>query len=104
MADFSVVGARLHEIALETSTEGEADAFGRSAFNRYYYAAFLLAREMFREMYKGPESINHADIPAHLKGRVLRAITTRARAQRKAGVPEPTGSRRLPATSPCGCF
>lgn len=41
-----VVGEQLHDWALQKKAQPERDVFGRSAFNRFYYAAFLITREM----------------------------------------------------------
>ena len=41
-----IVGEKLERWALEQKAVDEKDLFGRSAFNRYYYAVFLLTREM----------------------------------------------------------
>lgn len=51
----------------------EVNLFARSAFNRYYYATFLLARELmkkFRPDWKG----NHSSLPKELTGSILREI------------------------------
>lgn len=51
----------------------DVDLFARSAFNRYYYATFLLARELmrkFRPSWKG----SHSGLPKELTGSILREI------------------------------
>lgn len=58
------VGDKLAEWARDGCRTGEMDRFARSAFNRYYYAAFLEVREALRAMspkYEG--KLSHADIP-----------------------------------------
>jgi hypothetical protein len=42
---------------------GEADAFGRSAFNRYYYAAFLSTRELLATIERSWKGVPHSNIP-----------------------------------------
>ena len=39
------VGSELERLALINTDPNSADLLGRSAFNRYYYAAFLITRE-----------------------------------------------------------
>ena len=45
-----VVAERLSEIALAEPVEEYADSYGRSAFNRYYYATYLITRDMLRQL------------------------------------------------------
>lgn len=48
-------------------TEEDADLFARSAFNRYYYGVYLLAREVQREIAPDAKT-NHAGILTFLSG------------------------------------
>lgn len=62
----------------------EKDAFGRSAFNRYYYAAYLLVKESFaklREEWAG--DLPHAQIPEMLRGNVKNTLTKGKRRARR---------------------
>lgn len=52
----------------------EADLFGRSAFNRYYYAVFYVARGMLSDFSTEWQSIPHASVPQLLVGQVRREI------------------------------
>ena len=77
-----LVGRHLEEQAeRRASMPVEFDLFGRSAFNRYYYATFLLARAMMRNFnpnWQGP----HKGFPDELigsTGKVLRTAKLRAR-------------------------
>lgn len=45
-----VVGEQLQKWAQEKSELSEKDVFGRSAFNRYYYATFLITRETLGDL------------------------------------------------------
>jgi hypothetical protein len=50
----------------------DGDYFGRSAFNRYYYATFLEIKTVLgrlREEWSG--NVAHADIPVLLRGRIV---------------------------------
>lgn len=52
------------------------DLFGRSSFNRYYYATFLKVRSMLGSMNPNWFSLNHAGIPDLLTGEILKTIKT----------------------------
>jgi uncharacterized protein (UPF0332 family) len=52
----------------------EADLFGRSAFNRYYYAVFFITRGMLSDFDPKWRSTPHADVPKLLTGKVRKAI------------------------------
>jgi hypothetical protein len=58
-----VVAKRLSEIALNEVSETDADAFGRSAFNRYYYASYLITRDMLRQLDPSWTRTGHSKIP-----------------------------------------
>jgi uncharacterized protein (UPF0332 family) len=52
----------------------EADLFGRSAFNRYYYAVFYVARSMLSDFSPDWKSVPHASVPQLLVGQVRKDI------------------------------
>jgi len=71
----------MREVAEHLETEAkrrsknvdDVNLFARSAFNRYYYATFLLARELmkkFRPSWRG----SHSALPKELTGSILREI------------------------------
>jgi hypothetical protein len=72
------VGDYLRDKALRD----EADPFGRSAFNRYYYATYLSIRELLRELNPDWGHVSHKDIPTLLEGKVVNPIKRAARRQR----------------------
>lgn len=51
---------------------GEADAYGRSAFNRYYYAAFLSTRELLSNIDLSWSGMQHSNIPPFLERDLLK--------------------------------
>jgi len=53
------VGAALAERAVTAQVLDEADVFGRSAFNRYYYATYLITRALLRELNVRAGEIEH---------------------------------------------
>lgn len=62
---------------------GERDVFGRSAFNRYYYATFLDVKSVLGELRKEWGNIAHATIPNVLRGTVKEELKRgRSRAQK----------------------
>lgn len=80
------VALYLQEQAIRISTEPSADVYGRSAFNRYYYAAFLTIREcLLRIEPKWQEKLNHKDIPGMLRGTVKKEVEKKARMALKIG-------------------
>lgn len=68
-----VVANKLSEIALE-GNNAHSDVFGRSAFNRYYYASYLIARGMLGQLDQKWARTSHKAIPDLLKQTVARKI------------------------------
>ncbi len=55
-----IVGDYLHQKALKlTNNPEEMDLFARSAFNRYYYACFHLARNLVADIHPTSVGANH---------------------------------------------
>jgi len=52
-----------------------ADAFGRSAFNRYYYACFLNVRDFLAMLDSDWGKAKHKSVPELLRGQVASKIT-----------------------------
>lgn len=69
-----IVGEKLEHWALEQKAVDEKDLFGRSAFNRYYYAVFLLTREMLGEFQTSWKGTMHASIPDLLRTSVKKEV------------------------------
>lgn len=71
-----VVAGYLQDEAIRRIPNAEADQFARSAFNRYYYAAFLEVKAKLGAL--RPEWANqmqHAAMPELLRGQVKHALT-----------------------------
>lgn len=64
----------------------EADAFGRSAFNRYYYATFLTVRELLVAIDKAWAKTPHAEIPERIEKNLVARIKSSAKSQVRNGV------------------
>lgn len=58
-----VVGEKLGAWALVENDNSVKDLFGRSAYNRFYYASFLIAREMLGEFNPSWKYTPHSEIP-----------------------------------------
>lgn len=72
-----VVGEKLEDFALSESDSAKKDLFGRSAFNRYYYAAFLITREMLGEIDPKWKQTPHKEIPNLLQTSVRKPVVQR---------------------------
>lgn len=73
------VGRLLVKTAMTTSDETDRDLFARSAFNRYYYACFLLARQLCRSFTPDVDSIAHGNMPTYLRTTIKRTIQQRVK-------------------------
>lgn len=79
------VASHLNQETLKRVGAPERDLFGRSAFNRYYYAAFLETRANLRLMSDDWASLPHKDIPAVLTGQVRDRLRHGMKQASKAG-------------------
>lgn len=61
------------------------DLFGRSSFNRYYYAAYLQVRDLLGSLDPSWISAQHKSIPDLLNGSVLSAIKKKRNRATKIG-------------------
>lgn len=82
-----IVARHLKDQALALGKTDDATLFGRSAFNRYYYSAFLLTKQHLLPVL--PDLPNrHAAIPEFLQGSVGRELSRRkAKARRVSDHP-----------------
>ena len=80
------VADALTQHAVATDSLLNANLFGRSAFNRYYYGVFLAVREMIR--YGHPEIVRfpHKTMPDDLTGKLREKIVDVARERAKRGL------------------
>lgn len=78
-----IVAHHLQSEALSRTDASERDEFGRSSFNRYYYATFLLARSLLSQLRSEWGEPAHAAIPEILRGKVTQELKAgRTRAQK----------------------
>jgi len=82
----------MHQVAEHLSlqaralTGDDADAFGRSAFNRYYYATYLSVRELLASLDSSWETQPHSAIPNLLETTVMRLVRDQAKRMSKSGL------------------
>ncbi|HCB1401081.1 TPA: hypothetical protein QH865_005115 [Klebsiella variicola] len=62
-----------------------ADAYGRSAFNRYYYACFLNIREFVSAIDTSWGKVKHAEVPTLLRVSVNKKIEIELRKSERIG-------------------
>jgi hypothetical protein len=71
-----IVAKYLIDEALRRSLETEIDLFGKSAFNRYYYATFWIVRDTIAQIDSKWSEPSHAEIPDLLTGRFIKRFRT----------------------------
>ena len=81
-----IVGEKLENWALAENSADEKDLFGRSAFNRYYYSAFLLTRKMLGEFKSQWMKEKHANIPNLLRTTVTNEVKKALKAAEKDNI------------------
>lgn len=79
------VGDSLLDLAVAERDAGAADEFGRSAFNRYYYAVYLIVRKAVMSIDPKWASCSHKDLPELLTKQLYRAVRGRARFLERKG-------------------
>ncbi len=84
MASMEIVGLHLQREAVKSGKPAEeSDLFGRSAYNRYYYASFLCVRRLLIELDSKWDKLPHADYPNLLRVTIKTEIDKhKRRAQR----------------------
>ena len=65
--------------------DANADAFGRSAFNRHYYATFLTVRELLVAIDIAWAKTPHAEIPDRIEKALVARIKSAAKTQVRSG-------------------
>lgn len=78
-----IVGEKLSDWAVAQTEESHVDLFGRSAFNRYYYSAFLITRELLRSLDPKWGTAAHANIPDILRDSLKKRIKQKLTSAKK---------------------
>ncbi len=89
-----MVAEKLVEIAKGESDAEKIDAFGRSAFNRFYYASYLITREMLDILNPAWSRTGHKNIPELLTKRVAKKIRKELKKQSDHGLIQPSQDSR----------
>jgi len=98
-----VVADRLRDIALHSNLDHEIDLFGRSAFNRYYYAAYLAVRKNLMEINSDWATAAHKNLPTILTIAINKSATRIAINLTKKGIlTKSEESRILTSIKICG--
>jgi uncharacterized protein (UPF0332 family) len=80
-----IVGDHLAGVAAGKGDVDEFDLFSRSAFNRYYYSAFLSVRSVLKTIDPAWATPSHQSMPEVLKGEVLNRLKRHIRNAQKTG-------------------
>ncbi len=82
-----IVGDELQRLALAAHDNPlNFDLLGRSAFNRYYYAAFLITRKTLAEMQSHWKGTAHAEIPNLLENALRKPVLHQLKNQIRLGL------------------
>jgi hypothetical protein len=92
-----VVGDYLHQAA--KTQQLEFDPYARSAFNRYYYACFLIAREMYARIHPGKGIPSHKQLPSVISTTLGKRIAKSARESARNGSLSEGQSRSISSTA-----
>ncbi|WKT72201.1 hypothetical protein [Acinetobacter variabilis] len=100
-----IVGDELSRLALDRQGNLQHfDLLGRSAFNRYYYSAFLITRETLGLMQSNWKGTAHAEIPNLLQTGLRKPVRHQLKQQVKKGlIDEGDSSRILTNIYTTGC-
>ena len=80
-----IVGDHLAGEAANRGDATEFDLFSRSAFNRYYYSAFLSVRRVLKLLDPVWATPSHQSMPEVLRGEVLNRLKRQVRNAQKTG-------------------
>ncbi|MGX9275231.1 hypothetical protein ACWXWK_19285 [Pantoea ananatis] len=91
MSDLHKVADHLAKQANSVHGKDEANlllagAFGRTAYNRYYYACYLDIRMFVAGINAGWGSLNHSEVPSFLTGAVNKKISQELARSEKLGM------------------
>lgn len=84
-----IVGDHLADSALKQSDNSNSDLFARSAFNRYYYAVYLIVKKRISSINPAWSNIPHKSLPKVLTGKVTDIIKNDVKRKIKQGVFSP---------------
>lgn len=79
------VALHLENEAIRRASPDERDSFGRSAFNRYYYATFLKIQIALRSQRPCWAKSGHSQLPKTLQDEVIKELKTNFQKSKKIG-------------------
>ena len=79
------VAVKLTELTQEQTNDDAADHFGRTAFNRHYYAIYLETRTLLRLLNPDWTRTPHKSIPELLQAKVTKQAKQHLKAAQKSG-------------------
>lgn len=80
------VGFELRKLAISRRGCEEKDLFARSAFNRFYYSAFLKTRSTLKILNPSWGKSKHANLPELLEGKVISLVKAELKKQVAQGL------------------
>ena len=90
MSNLQVVAEHLSVRARDfVSSQADADAYGRSAFNRFYYSSFLSVRDLLILIDAAWAKTPHTNIPGVLELNLVKKIKDTAMRQERSGLLSP---------------
>lgn len=93
-----IVGNKLVELANKEKIVSNADLLGRSAFNRYYYSAYLITRELLKELDTKWAKQPHSAIPDLLRKAIVKKVKENIQRSMKLGTIDYGEGLKLQAT------
>jgi hypothetical protein len=92
-----IVGDHLADVARKSKASDKIgfDLFGRSAYNRYYYAVFLHVRMVLRTMDSKWAAPRHKDVPTIFRGKVVKRVEEQIEKLEKSNLIEPDQAKRM---------
>lgn len=100
MSKFHDVAISLRASANSNKIKNEelASAYGRSAFNRYYYACYLSSRDLVKKILPGT-AFQHGEAPKLIEENVVKLIKKNAQQLKKNGLLSESEYSRITTTA-----
>ena len=99
VTNFKIVGDHLAQVADKEKDQMRFDLFSRSAFNRYYYSAFLTVRTTLDVIGCTPEKPTHTNVRQALRGQVSKGLKLALKHQKDHLTPRDINRIRYVATT-----
>jgi len=81
-----IVGDELSILASSRHGSDDFDLLGRSAYNRYYYSAYLITRQTVGQMRSDWKRISHAGLPTLLDSALINVVKSHLERQRRTNL------------------